>query len=401
MKNGKPKRRLLKFALISLVVVAVGGAAALAALDKPVGAEVGEVVKGTLVVTINEDGRSRVKDRFVVSAPLTGTLGRIELHPGDEVKRGAVLARLVPVGAPLLDNRSRARAEASVSAAQAGILQANAQIDRAEAALDFATKEEARVASLVASGALSQQELDRTQLEKRARQAELTSAKFGAKVAGHELTMARAALGVADGSEKDGHPLTVTSPIGGRVLRVIHESEGVVQAGTQLLELGDPAALELVVDVLTSDAVNIHPGSAVQVENWGGESLKAAVRMVEPSAFTRVSALGIDEQRVNAIIDLNEPYDKWHLLGDGYRVEARIEVYRSPEATLVPQSALFRHDQEWAAYVVENRVAHRRTVKVGRRNETSAEIVEGLEPGARVVTHPSDKVADGVLIEPL
>jgi HlyD family secretion protein len=179
---------------------------------------------------------------------------------------------------------------------------------------------------------------------------------------------------------------------------VIQQSEGVVQPGTPLLELGDPTALEIVVDVLTKDAVNIRPGSAVTIEEWGGEPLPARVRLVEPSAFTRVSALGVEEQRVNAIVDLDVPYEQWKALGDGYRVEARIEVFRAEEAVKVPASALFRRDGGWAVFVAAGEVARLRTLETGRRNDREVEVLGGLEPGEAVILHPSDRVQDGVQI---
>ncbi len=391
----KWSKRLVLLALGLAVVAAI----ALAAAPKPVAVEIGRVEAGTLVVTVNEDGRARVKDRFVISAPLSGNLARIELHPGDPVKQGDVLARLVPVRAPLLDARSRSEAEARVSAAYAGVRQAKAQIARAEAASTFTRTEVERVQALVKGQVIGREELDRVLFDQRTRDAELTSAQFGAKVAGHQLTMAQAALGHLDGTEPSNGPtLTVTSPISGRILRVIQESEGVVAAGTQLVELGDPRALELVVDVLTGDAVSIHSGSAVTVDGWGGKPLPAVVRLVEPSAFTRVSALGIDEQRVNAIIDLTAPYEDWQALGDGYRVEARIEVFRADNAVLVPQSSLFRLRDAWALYEVVEGRAERRIVEIGRRNDIHAQVLKGIAPGAEVVMHPSDKVTDQVAL---
>src|SRR5690606_26860199 len=190
----------------------------------------------------------------------------------------------------------------------------------------------------------------------------------------------------------------VTSPTTGRVLKIFQQSEGVVLAGAQLLEIGDPTALEVAADVLTSDAVHIAPGANVSLEQWGGAALSGAVRLVEPSAFTRVSALGVEEQRVNAIIEINAPYEKWKLLGDGYRVEARIETYRNASALKVPWNALFHRGGAWAVFVVEGDVAQEKNVEVGRRNETHAEISAGLEPGERVILHPGDKIVSGTRV---
>src|SRR5690606_16382867 len=186
---------------------------------------------------------------------------------------------------------------------------------------------------------------------------------------------------------------------GGRVLKIIQKSEGVVQAGAPLLEIGDPKALEIAVDVLTSDAVHIHPSNPVVIEDWGGQPLAASVRLVEPSAFTRVSSLGVEEQRVNAVIDLNAPYEAWADLGDGYRVEARIQVYRANDAIRVPASALFRSSKQWAVFEVASGVAKLRIVELGRRNNDHAEVIKGISPGTRVIVHPSDKVVDGASVE--
>jgi HlyD family secretion protein len=212
--------------------------------------------------------------------------------------------------------------------------------------------------------------------------------------------MAQAALGRLKGESKnDDDQLIVPSPIEGRVLKVIQESEGVVQAGTPLLELGDPKALEIAVDVLTSDAVHIAPGAEASIERWGGEPLKGRVRMVEPSAFTRVSSLGVEEQRVNAVIDLEPDYDHWKALGDGYRVEARIVVWRGKNVLKVPTSSVFRHGDGWATFVVSDGVASLRPVEIGRRTGTHVQVVTGVAAGEQVVKHPSDRVVDGAEVE--
>lgn len=387
------KKTLKRLALIAVGGVVVAGVV-LSALPKPVPVEPGAVKRGLFVVTVNEDGETRVKDRYVVSVPLAGSLARIELHPGDSVKRGDVVGRLVPLKAPLLNARTQAQAESQVAASRAGTNQSKAQVERAGAAHAFAEDELQRVALLHKSKVASQQELHRAELALRARQAELTSAEFGLQVAQYELRMAVSALGYQRGHD-DGQSLTVTSPITGRVLKVLQRSEGVVQAGASLIEVGNPQALEIVVDVLTRDAVNIRPGSPVSVEEWGGDKLAAVVRLIEPSAFSRLSALGVREKRVNAVIDLDEDFERWSKLGDGYRVETRIEVYRAEGAIVAPQSSIFRRDGTWAVFVVDGDVSRLRLLTIGRRNEQHVEILDGLKPGEQVVLHPSDKVTDG------
>jgi HlyD family secretion protein len=395
-KTRRSWAKLVRRALAIGVVIAVVLLIVVAWLPKPVPVETATAGEGPLVVTVEEDGRTRVKDRYVVSAPLTGNLARIELRPGDAVEAGKVITYIVPLRAPLLDERSRAQAQARIAASSAAIRQADSQIERATAAAEFAKKEAERQRKLAAQNVTSQQALEQALLDERSRRAELTSAKFGARVARYELEMAKAALGHVKSDATGDEQFAVPSPIDGRVLRVIQESEGVVQAGAPLLEVGDPRALEIVVDVLTSDAVNVEPGSRVSVREWGGKPLDAVVRLVEPSAFTRLSALGVEEQRVNVVVDLDEPYEKWSRLGDGYRVEAQIEIYRLAKALKVPENALFRRERAWAAFVVQDGAAEQRTLDVGRRNGREAQILGGLAAGERVVVHPSDRVADGV-----
>lgn len=399
-KNHRNLIRWIKRGLVTVFLLAVVGMVVVAWMPKPLPVETDEVTTGELVVTVSEDGRTRVKDRYVVSAPLAGNLARIELRPGDDVEQGSVIARIVPVETPLLDARSRDQAQAQVAAATAGTKQANAQIERAKAALAFAQQEAERIEPLAEKGIESTAALTRARLDRRTRAAELTSARFAARVAEHELEMASSALRRVDGKSKsnvaDDEQLVVPSPIGGRVLAVLQASEGVVAAGAPLVEIGEPSALEIVVDVLTRDAVQIEPGAAVTIEGWGGEPLAANVRAIEPSAFTRLSALGVEEQRVNVVIDIEPPYEQWRKLGDGYRVDAHITVWREPEATLVPASALFRQGDGWAVFVVRDAIVELVSVTVGRRNTRHAHVESGVSPGDRVVLHPSDRVVDGV-----
>lgn len=399
-KNGK--RSFVKWLKRSLWIGAALGLLAMivvAFLPKPVLVDVALVERGPLRVTVDEDGRSRVSDRYVLSAPLTGNLGRIELDPGDPVSEGAVLARLVPLARPLMDAQSRAEAEARVAASAAQLRQARASVERGRAALTFAETQVGRHQRLVQRGTLAQEALDRVELERRSRREELTSAEFGVRVAAHQLEMARAALGRFDQGEDAGEQMEVTSPIEGQVLRVMHESAGVVQAGTPLLELGDPSHLEIAVDVLTSDAVQIEPGQRVIVERWGGDPLDAHVRLIEPSAFTRTSALGVEEQRINVVIDLDSPREAWQRLGDGYRVETQIVIWEEADVLRVPANAVFRHAGGWAVYAIEEGVARLTPVETGRRNGLEVQILGGVEEGDSLVAHPSDQVTDGISVE--
>lgn len=383
-----------------LLALALGGAAliVLALLPRPVPVDVAIVEQGMMTVTVDEDGQARVKDRHTVSPPLGGRLARIELDPGDEVKQGDVLARIVPLEPPLLDARTRGSAEARVAASSAAKRQTAAQIARAEAALQFAKTEAVRARSLKAEGALSGQQLEQALLTERTATADADSARFGQRVAEFELQMAMSALGRLDKSKDATEQFIVPSPITGRVLNVLSKSEGVVQPGTPLLEVGDPSALEIVIDVLTVDAVKIAPGAHVTVDRWGGPPVEGRVRIIEPSAFTRMSALGVEEQRVNAVIDIVAPRAEWQTLGDGYRVEARITVWHKDDAIKVPASAVFRQGDGWAVYRVDGKLARLQAVTIGERTASDVQIVEGIEAGAKVVLHPSDRIRDGIEI---
>jgi HlyD family secretion protein len=381
------------------LVLGVGLAKAFAPV--PVAVEVGTVSRGPLRVAVLEDGRTRVTDRFVVSAPLTGTLGRIELQPGDTVRRGDLVAQIIPPASPLLDPRARAEAEARVAAAGAARRQAQAASDRARAAADQASREAARERTMLRAGATAARIAEEAELAERMRREELASAEFGVKIAEAELALARAAVRRLQPGTPAGQQLAVPAPVDGQVLRVLQESEGVVQAGAPLLEIGDPTALEAVIDVLTTDAVRIKPGDPVRVEQWGGDSaLSGHVHRVEPSAFTRVSALGVEEQRVNVIVHLEGAAGQSHTLGDGFRVEASIAVWEEPDVLQVPSGAVFRRGEGWGVYVVEAGRARLRPVEIGHRTDTSAQVRRGLEAGEAVVLYPGDTIRDGQRVEP-
>jgi HlyD family secretion protein len=340
----KPKGksgRWLKRMLVLLFVAGLVAATVFALLPKPVPVDVAVLARGPMRVTIDEDGKTRVTDRYLVSAPLAGTIGRMALHPGDAVEQGGLIATIEATEPPLLDAQTRAEAEARLKAAEAAKRQASATVNRAKAAADFARNERDRTAGLVNKGSYAQRNLDLAELDLKTREQELASAGFGVRVAQYEVEMARATLqridahasvstkkGAQSSTAKDkpvpedgGAVVHVNSPITGTVLRVMHEHEGVVTPGVALLELADPNALELVVDVLTSDAVQIERGAMVEIRGWGGEaSLSGRVRLVEPSAFTKISALGVEEQRVNVVIELLDKPESV-VIGDGYRVE--------------------------------------------------------------------------------
>jgi len=385
--------------LLLLVVLLVIGLIVVAWIPNPVEVEVATVTRGPLIVTVNEDGRTRVKDRYVVSSPITGNLARPELEAGDTIEEGQVLARLVPLPPPLLDSRTRAEAKARVDAAQAALRQAQAAVNRARYERDFAKQESERALAVVQQGGLARSDADRAVSSYQSAEEQLRSANFGARVAEHQLKLAQTALLQLSGKAEDAEQLEIAAPVGGQVLKVFQESEGVVQAGTPIVEVGDPAALEIVVDVLSQDATRIPDGAPVTIERWGGKApLRAHVRVVEPSAFTKLSALGVEEQRVNVVIDLDEERDRWSTLGDGYRVEARISVWEGEDVLRLPASAVFRAEEAWATFVVEDGAAVLRPVEIGETNGLETEVLSGLQEGDMVIAYPSDSVRDGVSV---
>jgi HlyD family secretion protein len=392
-KKGWTKRAIY----IGLGVLFVGAVIS-AWMPKPLPVEAAPAARGAMRVTVDEDGQARVKDRYVVSAPLAGSLARIELDPGDTVKQGQVLVRIAPVQPALLDTRTRVSAEARLAQALAAQKQSQVQIERAQTNFEQSKTELERSKQLFERGAGARQALEQAEINERRTGAELDSQKFGARVADFEVDMARATLVRLPGTRGSGSQLEVPSPVAGRVLKLMHKSEGVVQPGTQLLEVGDPAALEVVVDVLTSDAARIPPGAPVTLDRWGGAPVEGRVRRVEPSAFTRLSALGVEEQRVNVLIDLTSPRETWAALGDGYRVEAHIVVWQSGDVVRVPASAVFRGDNGWALFKIDGGVARLVPVEVGQRTTRVVQIVKGLSGGEQVVVHPGDKITDGVKV---
>jgi HlyD family secretion protein len=391
--------RIAKRVLVVLLTLAAVGGLVVAWMPDPIQVDEVSVQRGRMHVTVDEDGRTRVKDRYVVSSPLLATSARVELHPGDLVAEGGLLARLMPLPPALLDARTEAQAERRVASARAAQKQAESSVARARTLLEFASAETARQHELIRQGATAVRSLDSAELQERTSREELASTEFALRVAGHEVEMAKLALARQTNAADVADAIELTSPVAGQVLRVIQESAGVVQPGTPLLELGDVKALEIVADVLTSDAVHIRPRARAWIERWGGESaLQAHVRSIEPSAFTRVSALGVEEQRVNVILDLDESYERWSALGDGYRVEVRILTWQTDDALVVPESALFRRNDRWATFVVDERRARVAYVEVGHRNGELAEVLGGLSEGQTVIAHPSDRVAAGVKV---
>jgi HlyD family secretion protein len=370
---------------------------------RPLPVETAVVTRGALAVTVDEEGMTRVKNRFLVSAPVTGQLRRIDWKAGAVVEAGkTVLAVLEASGADILDVRSQAQAEARVHAAESSRDLAAAQRERAQAAAKLASGDYARLKKLLAERTLSQQEFDTAEMREATAAQDVRAAEFALQVAEYQLTQARAVLlrgSPAGAAAANAEPLVITSPVSGRVLRVMQESERVVPGGFPLLEIGDPTDLEARIEVLSRDGVAIRPGARVTLEQWGGpQPLNARVRLVEPSAFTKVSALGVEEQRVYVVVDFTDPPEQRATLGDAYRVEARIVTWEGVNVLKVPAGALFQRGAQWQTYVLNQGTARLRTVQVGHSNGQETEITGGLVENDRVIVYPGDKVADGARV---
>jgi HlyD family secretion protein len=429
-------RRLFLF----LAAAAVLGTIVYGLLPAPVEADLAKVTRGLIRETVDQDGKTRIRERYTVSAPLAGRLLRITLDPGDEVVAGkTILASIEPRDPELLDARAVLQAEANVRAAESKLKRTTPMLEEAIAAQEFAESELTRIrnARQSTSGAVTESQVDSALMEYRMRSALVRSARHAEEIARFELDQARAALlrsrpqagdqnadGPASDAEADDAPtttapspasampgangenggsyhFTIPSPINGRVLRVLQESGGVVTPGTNLLEVGDPSDLEVEIDVLSREAVKIKADAPVLLEHWGGaDVLHGQVRLVEPSAFTKISTLGVEEQRVNVIVDLVDPPQQREALGDGFRVEARIVVAEAADVLKVPTSALYRVSDKWAVFHVKDGVAHETIVTLGLQNGLEAEVREGLAEGDLVVTHPGDNITDGVKVAP-
>lgn len=403
MKNGT-SRKWLRWT-IAAIVVALGLYFGLR--PRPVPVDLARVERGPMEITIRDDGQTRVREVYVVSTPIPGRVLRFQGDVGDPVVAGkTVLAHILASSPAFLDVRTRSQLEASVEAASAARNLAAADIGRREAETDFARTELRRAEELADQGAISAADLDRIRKEARTAEAGLHTARAALQVREHELATARAALIGPPASEPTGlrtvrdDTLPVRAPVSGTILHIFRESEGVVPAGAPIAQIGDPTELEIVVDLLSSEATRVSPGDGVRIERWGGaEPLAGVVRRVEPYGVTKLSALGIEEQRVNVIIDLTDPISKWRKLGHGYEVEARISIWRDADVLKIPSAALFRIGSTWATFVARDGRAHLTTVDVGRTNGDTTQILGGVNPGDEVVLYPSDRVGDGTRIE--
>ena len=394
-----------RIAFWGILCVLLAGGLVYAFMPQPVPVDFATVTRGELLVTVEDEGKTRVREVYVVSAPLPGRAMRITKKAGDPVIAGeTVLATIEPGNPTLLDIRSRTQAEALAKGAEAALSLARADQERAHAELDFALEELARARQLAARQTVSQSALDRAILEAKVRRAALTTAEAAVRVREFELKNARASLieaGPDDARDaaSGGCCVNVRAPVDGRILRVLHESAGTVAAGDPLVEVGDPAELEIVADLLSTDAVRVREGQPVFIEDWGGDgALQGVVRRVEPTGLTKFSALGIEEQRVTTIIDFTGPPEAFQRMGHGYRVEVRIVVWQGNNVLRVPVGALFREGAEWAVFVESDGIARKRIIRIGTSNALYTEILDGLAEGDRVLLHPSDRILDGTMV---
>lgn len=401
-KKKTAKRGLLRKFLLWGFLVALLAFVAYGLKPKPVPVETAVVARGPLTVSVLEEGKTRVRQRYVVTAPVAGNMQRVLLRAGDELKAGeTVIAVMMPALAPLLDSRAQAQAEARVAAATAARSQAEQALEVTRTAAQFAKAGWERVKSNVAQGSISVTDRDQIEREALMREREVRAGEFALKVSDFDLEQARAAL-LQFGSEAASKVrIEVKAPANGRVLKVHQESAGMMAAGAAIIEMGDPSDMEIEAEILSRDAVVIHPGAEVWVDQWGGDApLKGRVRRIEPAAFTKVSALGVEEQRVIVLSDLDAVSEQAKALGDRYRVEVRVAIWSDPDVLLVPSGALFREGREWKTFVLDGGKARKQIVNTGRTDGKMTQVLDGLMAGATVLMHPPDVVDDGSEVMP-
>ena len=380
----------------ALILVCVAAALAWALWPRPLAVETAVIGRRAIAATVEEEGEARIREIYSVSAPITGQTLRAERHAGDAVAKGETLVSMRPAAPGLLDARLKRVAEAAAASAQAALGLATAEVKHAEAQLAFAQTELDRAERLMRQGAISESARDKAKLSVDTAAASLDSANAALTVRHRDLDRAQAAL-IETGTPEGSCCTDIKAPVSGQILRVLTESEQVVLAGTPLMEIGDPADLEITADILSRETVQIRPGAPALIDNWGGPDVHAVVRTVAPSATTKVSALGIEEQRVPVTLDL-KPGEHAKGLGDGFRVTVHITVWEGKNVLAVPVSALFRQDEDWAVYRVRSGRAARQAVTLGHGDGAYTEVLAGLEQGDTVVLHPSDQIADGAAI---
>lgn len=399
-RNGRPRgvlRKLITWALVIALVAWIGSGLR----PQPTEVELGPIARGPLTVHVVEEGKTRVRNRYIVSAPIAGQMRRLTLKAGDAVNADdTIITSIQPAISPLLDPRAQAQAEAHVRVSEAAKQQAEQALELAKTAAQFAKTNWERVNRVESKGTVSETDRDNAERDAEMKTREVRSAEFAVKVAAFEVEQAKSALLQLQTPTKGGASIDVHSPISGRVLKVLQESATVVTPGTAIVEVGDPADIEIEAEILSRDAVAIKPGAPVSVEQWGGgQPLQARVRLVEPAAFTKVSALGVEEQRVIVLSDLTSPPAETQALGDRYRVEVKVAIWQQPDVLLIPAGALFREGNEWKTFKYDNGKAKQVTVQAGHSDGRMTEVLGGLTPGDEVLLHPPDVVKDGAAVK--
>ncbi|BCU76195.1 HlyD family efflux transporter periplasmic adaptor subunit [Luteolibacter sp. LG18] len=399
-KEGRTAKKRFRKLLPWLGLAAIVALIAIGMKGKPVEVETGAVTRSALTVRVSEEGKTRIRNRYVVAAPAAGKMRRVALKAGDEVRAGeTVITAIEPVVSPLLDPRAKAQAEAVVATRDAARQQAAESLEVARASLKLAIADRDRVRSVQMPGSVSKSDRDRVESEASVKAAQLRAAEFTLQVAEYELAQARTAL-ERPKPDAAGNLAEVKSPVSGRVLKVMQESETIVTPGTQILEIGDPADLEIEAEILSRDAVAIHEGDLVDIEQWGGaQPLRGRVRRVEPAGFTKISALGVEEQRVIVLSDLVDPPKEAARLGDRFRVEVRVAVWHGEDIPVVPSGALFREGNAWKTFAFRGGKAAKVTLEVGHTDGRLTEVTSGLVPGDEVLLHPPDTVKDGTEVK--
>lgn len=392
--------RFLLWAVIGMVLLLV-----LSYLFRPrtIIVDMAQVVKGNLQEIITEEAKTRVHDVYTLSAPVTGYLRRIEAEVGDPVERlTTIVAEIEPIDPEFLDPRSEAQAKADIKTAESALKLAQAEVNQSQAELDFALAEFNRMRELRVNKNVSARELDNSERTYKTALAALATTQAGLQMRVYELERSKALmLSPSTTQSQHGHCqcINITAPVSGRILKILNKSEGVITAGTALLEIGNPKNLEIVIELLSFDAVKVEPGQVVNIKNWGGfEPLNGRVNRIEPIGFMKVSALGIEEQRVNVIIDITSEYNSWARLGHGYQVDAEIVLWNGSDVLSVPVTALFRDQDKWSIFVVREKVVYKQIISIGHKNAFNVEVISGLNEGDWYVSHPNNQITENVKV---
>jgi len=400
--NAKFIKRIIKI----IIGITILGLLTYAFIPQKVKVDIIEVSKGDLLITMEGEGKTRIHDIYVVSAPIDGRITRIEIEPGDVVIAGVTtIANMYPANPIFLDKRTEIQAKADVDGAKAALALANSRVKQTNAQLDFDRADFKRSQELFNKKSISQAGLERAELQLKTLKAELETALSNKQVMVSRLEAAKARLlqpkdEDLENTNNDNCQICIHSPVDGRVLRILHESESIVPVGTALVEIGNPADLEVKIEMLSTNAVKVKVGDEALIKRWGGDQdIKARVKVIEPSGYTKISALGVEEQRVNVILSFTDPIEKWSALGDAFRVEAAIIIDQAKDVITIPLSALFRQNEVWSVFKVVDGTVELQSVKVGRRNDRLAEIIGGLKINDQIISHPGNAIQSGVNVE--